>query len=184
MHPSGHQKSIGLRQHIVYQKKDGGGQGSLGKEAQRNDHIAHLGDDVEGQDFSKIVLRGGGHNANNHRKGAHPKDYLLPKACIVVQKEGVETNEGIDADFGQETCKQGRYCRGRGVVRGGQPKEEGEECSFNSKTYKNEYERRIEYGQIGPGQLHFLRQVGQVERAQFAVEQTDSCNKKQRGNKI
>ena len=105
------------------------------------------------------------------------------KRGVASEDEGEGPDERVDADLGEEPREDRRHRDRRRVVRGGQPEEEREDGGLDAEGDEEEAgERRDE--PRGGAALHGEGEVGHVERARDAVEDTDRGEEDGRGEEV
>ncbi len=176
-----HQKERTVDQNDMHQEKDRAGQAGAGKQAEAEQEDADMADHLVGEQVAQIFLADGADGPGQHGEGGEDEKQHLPVAVRQV-KQGEETHQGIDADFGQQGGEQRRRRRRGGGIGGRQPGEEGEQGRLDAESGEKQAggERQGKVG-IFAGKA---RQVGEIKRPRHPVEQADRGQQQGRGEQV
>ncbi len=123
IHDTRDQEQVGLHDDVVDHVEDGPAdrQGRGHRNAEQ--HVADLADDMEREDAAHVEMGGRAQNARHHREDRDSRDDRPGVAGIAIEQQREGSDDGVDADLGQQRCKDGHDRRGCCVVGRRQPVE-------------------------------------------------------------
>ena len=152
--------------HVV----DGGAEAVLGGQGDAEDHVADVADQGERQDSFDIGLRDRAEDAHDHREQAGDQQDVVHRP--VGEHQGVEADDRVDADLGEQSREDGGDGRGGGGVRVGQPVGQGEHGGLDAERHQEHGEDGVPQPVRDLGQPY--RELGEVEGAGGRVGQPDA----------
>ena len=179
LYDAGNQEKRGLGQDVGHHIKQGTGQCLRRKQADTQNQIADLTDDVVGQNALHVHLGQRPKNAQQHGQNSQNQQQFMGQSRVMAEDQRKGAEDGIHADLGQNPAKECAQPRGRLEIRSGQPEIERKDGRLGAEHKQEDQGQNRQRRVHLPGHgLNFIGQVGHIEGAHRPVQHRQADEKK------